>query len=428
MALYLLGGSLLLALIYVVIFLRAKRWTLIDSCVLGLAIYQVGACVLVFDVGLDDASEVILYSSSLGFVVACTLGVVLRFQVVNRLARLDYGFERPLFRLDRQFVKLSAVALVVANIFIIVVIFVRFSDIFISMQGGFLLEVRKQISSGERGFLAPGLIKQVRDIISPAVASYLILFLSKSNGKALGALLVVFVFGATLIGGQRFPIVVLFLSLGVVYIYLLKKRNGKILNRKRNLYIYGCVMFLIVAMLNLLLGRMDEAGGVFSALLMTLKGLLWRVFLVVPYENYLSIDYVLSLKFDAFDIWTQELASILPGVKSSLSNDMHAHLGGSFQGNSVLGASVSAYMNFGYLGVALFSLASIFVVYFMELLVAGLSSRLLYVFRFILFFQIPLWYSPFLILLNGGLAFVFLTLLVIARKVFVPQGGRQVAV
>ncbi|MNR30772.1 hypothetical protein D3C85_1482420 [compost metagenome] len=149
---------------------------------------------------------------------------------------------------------------------------------------------------------------------------------------------------------------------------------------------------------------------------------------MVPYENYSSIDYVLSLNFDDFAIWMQELASIFPGIKSSLSSDMHAHLGGSHQGNSVLGASVSAYMNFGYLGVALFSVISIFIVYFMEVLVTGLSSRLLYVFRIILFFQIPLWYSPFLMLLNGGLAFMFLTLLVIARKILFPQRVGQFAV
>lgn len=405
--------------IYVFIYHLSPRWTLIDSFVFGIFLYQAGACFLAWDVGIDDASWIILASSTLCFLVSCIMGGSLRGSIARRIPALQEASGQPMIHLESQLATLSAFLLATVNAVIFFMVVYRFLDLLVEMKPGFLLEIRKQIASGERGFFAPGAIKQLRDIISPAVICFLFIFLHKGKSFSVAAFVLLFsVLSATLIGGQRLPVVILFVSLFLIYAKLNGKGQGKVF------LTFGIAVALLMLLLNLMLGRAGEVSGLIDAFTSTIYGLLWRAFLVVPYENYSSIDFLLSAEFDHFDIWLQELSSILPGVKSSLSSELHANLGGSYQGNSVLGAGLSAYMNFGYLGVVLYPLFMMFMIALFEWTVVGLSSRLLYALRILLIFQIPLWYSPFLMLLNGGLVFVFFAGLALVTR-FLNQMYRR---
>jgi len=398
--------------VYGFFFYRARQWTLIDSFFLGVSLYQLGACLLILDVGLNGQSELIIKTSSLCFLVTCIASVGVRTRIASSVSAF-YNVKHYLGHNEKFLAKGVILFLIGANALIAYVILTRFSDIFLSMEPGFLLDVRKKIASGERGFLAPGLIKQIRDIISPMVIAFIAMYLTGSRSYFLGGGLFAAVFFAVIVGGQRLPVIVLG---GAVLVCLGFYRSNYFSARPRYLALGLFLIFISVTGLNYLLGRI-EGGGILVSLYNTFKGVLWRAVQVVPYENYSSIIFVQKMDFPPFFIWMQELSSIVPGIRSNFSSELHANLGGSYEGNSVLGAALSSYFNAGFLGVILFPLFIILTLFLMELCFLGLRSKVLSAARVVLFFQIPLWYSPFLAVLNGGLAFAFLFFVVLLYKI-----------
>ncbi|MBF0676102.1 MAG: hypothetical protein IR163_12755 [Pseudomonas sp.] len=325
--------------------------------------------------------------------------------------RLDS--DRSLNKFERPLTIAAMLFLILSNVFLSYILIIKFLDIFLMMESGFLLDIRKKISSGERGFLAPGLIKQIRDIISPAILCYAIIFFRGRGAFILPATLFTLIVFSTTIGGQRLPIVIL---AGVIFVSLFYYRAKDWRRKYYFFWIGGFFGLISISVLNILLGRSETEVGFIYSLYNTLEGIVWRAVQVVPFENYASVPFLMEMEFSPFSIWLQELSSIIPGIKSSLSSELHANLGGSYEGNSVLGAALASYFNAGYLGVVIYTLYSILLLAFMELLFIKTRSKLLLALRIVLFFQIPIWYTPFLAILNGGLVFAFFVVLLIVYK------------
>lgn len=398
-------------LFYCAFFVRSRTWLLLDSFFLGVALYQVGACTLLLEVGWDAQSVLIITTSSACFFISCIACAILRKPIAKGVLSLDIDYS--LNKIERPLALAGIVVLIFANLFLSYIIITRFLDIFLMMEPGFLLDIRKKISSGERGFLAPGLIKQIRDIISPAILCYAIIFFRGRGGILLPATLFALIVFSTSIGGQRLPIVIL---AGVLFISFFYYRAKDWKGRYYFIWIGGFLGLISISVLNNLLGRSETEVGFFYSLYNTSEGIIWRAVQVVPFENYASVPFLMKMELSAFSIWLQELSSIIPGIKSSLSSELHANLGGSYEGNSVLGAALASYFNAGYLGVLVYTLYSILLLAFMELIFIKTKSKLLLALRIVLFFQIPIWYTPFLAVLNGGLVFVFFVILLIIYK------------
>src|SRR5690606_20817204 len=79
----------------------------------------------------------------------------------------------------------------------------------LSGSEGALLSVRKAITASTGGYMSPGIIKQVRDVISPILISSYIIFDRKYASQFMFWVALAFLIIAIFIGGQRFPIVLL---------------------------------------------------------------------------------------------------------------------------------------------------------------------------------------------------------------------------
>ncbi|WP_273537496.1 hypothetical protein [Pseudomonas sp.] len=403
--------TIICILFYCAFFIRSRTWLLLDSFFLGVALYQIGACTLLLEVGWDAQSVLIVATSSACFFISCLACAILRKPIAKGVLRLDS--DRSLNKFERPLTIAAMLFLILSNVFLSYILIIKFLDIFLMMESGFLLDIRKKISSGERGFLAPGLIKQIRDIISPAILCYAIIFFRGRGAFILPATLFTLIVFSTTIGGQRLPIVIL---AGVIFVSLFYYRAKDWRRKYYFFWIGGFFGLISISVLNILLGRSETEVGFIYSLYNTLEGIVWRAVQVVPFENYASVPFLMEMEFSPFSIWLQELSSIIPGIKSSLSSELHANLGGSYEGNSVLGAALASYFNAGYLGVVIYTLYSILLLAFMELLFIKTRSKLLLALRIVLFFQIPIWYTPFLAILNGGLVFAFFVVLLIVYK------------
>ena len=393
---------------YVGILWKRKSWSLIDSFVFGTALYQVGANILLFKVGVDDYSLQIYYASTFCFYLS-VFGS--RWFPAGTRLSLNTLHLAPNRKLYSQFFIIGYLGCIFLNAFIFTVILYKFSDIIFFEGEWALLDVRKQIAGGERGYMWPGVIKQIRDIITPAVMAYCILFLRGRTRLYFLFPLVTVSTLAIFVGGQRFPIVVLMLVVSTSYLLV---GQNKILNifTITNTSIAILVLLVLLA-LNSALGRGDfSTGGLLSMVI----NIIDRVFLTVPWENYKVAEFFENANFEMFSIWKSELLSIIPGNRFTLSNEMHSYMGGSAQGNSTLGGAMSGYYNAGYAGVAVYVLLMLGLLSLINAFVERTKSRLLYSLRIVLFFLIPMWYSFFQMFLNGMLVFIFFSLMVILYK------------
>jgi len=415
-----LALTVFFTLVYMHSFSLAKNWTLIDSFVIGVGFYQVGACILVYDVGLDPVSYRIILSSSFCYFLATTIGYFFRLRVADPslYQRIYYA---PNSVLRSQLFGISVFALVLVNLGILTVIIITFKDLFTDPYDGMLLDVRKQISGGERGYLWPGLIKQIRDIMSLSLICYGIFFFKSRQSRVAVFLLLACTLAAIVVGGQRFTVIVLFLSVAIA-VYVSSQSRTFVRDNKGVFLLLAFASAFAVLALNTALGRSDfSIHGAYQLF----AGIVDRIFYTVPHENYRVAEYFEGLTLPYFSIWTSELASLMPGVRYTLSNEMHAFIGGSSQGNSTLGGALSGYYNFGYAGVFLYVASMILVLYWAEKITALMRSRLLYSLRVVLFLMIPMWYSYFLMFLNGFLVFLLYFFLSVLYSLVVTTAKKQ---
>lgn len=208
-----------------------------------------------------------------------------------------------------------------------------------------VLEMRLSFTSGEDQWLAPGYVKQLRDVLMP-LAALLVLFSARRSRARFYGLSLVIVPIVTLLmisSGERGP-VSLFL-LATIYCAFLAVRL--------NIHRFGTMLFPaafvglvgLVAFTSLTASFTSRDYGSTPMVLILAD----RVVTRAPEEN---VDGAPAWRGGAPFLgagWLSELGSVLPGTQETLSNLIHEDLGGGARGNSVLGLWVDVFYNFGWL-------------------------------------------------------------------------------
>jgi hypothetical protein len=152
----------------------------------------------------------------------------------------------------------------------------------------------------------------------------------------------------------------------------------------------------------IVLGRTTAGASPITAVFESVWGLVDRMVLTVPRENAAGFPVWSLIAPTWGKSWLADLIGIIPGAQESLSNELHALLGGSPLGNSTLGLSADVYLAWGMVGVVIIPFAYALLLSTFDRMLLKSSSALARTFRFSC---IPLtfsWYSPFLFILNGG--------------------------
>jgi hypothetical protein len=267
---------------------------------------------------------------------------------------------------------------------------------------GEFLDYRLTMSTGGAVYLAPGYVKQFRDVLLPAAILTFAVFASTPKRWVVLALGVIGT-AAALLSGERSVLMIYVFTFGAVF-YLRPGRS----TRTRWLVptIVACAVFAAFIGSTMLLGRADADSSVASLLATSAGSLFDRVVLTVPRENALGMSVWGPMSPTWGRTWLADLAGILPGVQTGLSNELHELLGGGPSGSAPLGLPADIYLAWGIGGVAIVPfLFSLMIQAVDELLLAS-NLALLRVLRITI---VPLtfnWFSPFLFILNGGVVLI----------------------
>jgi hypothetical protein len=224
-----------------------------------------------------------------------------------------------------------------------------------------VLELRMGFASGDEGWLAPGYVKQLRDVLLP-LATLMVLFSIRRGAVVflfLAFTLIPIVSTLMISSGQRAP-VLLFL---IAVMYAAKRAVTWNLQSLRVVAVPAMVVTTIG--LTTFLALTTSFSSRYKDDTNVLVVLADRVVTRVPEENVFGAPvWSRGAPFPGAG-WLSELASVLPGTQKTLSNLVHEHLGGRASGNSVMGAWVGVHYNFGWsLGTAVSVLLGFFMALF----------------------------------------------------------------
>jgi len=271
---------------------------------------------------------------------------------------------------------------------------------------GDLLYVRKMITSGDSGYYFPGLIKQVRDILAPTFLIYLFIRFPKVQWLKIITLIILSSI-AIFFGGQRGPFIVL---LYAVLIGQTLHNMHYLKNLKINYFkfiLFGIIGLMVLINLNQILGRsIDEEIGGSGFLFNGIVQLFYRFFVEVPASNIIIYQFVVDQNFAFGELWMNDLITLIPGPNVSFSNEIHSQLGGSYEGNAVLGLPLSSYINFGIAGVILVPIIFMYFLNYIDAKIFEINSPSLISIRYVMLCFLPLSYDPTIFLLNGGIVLI----------------------
>jgi len=379
---------------------------LVDTVFLGLLIFFVGAWVGTYQSFESPQAEAVLRLAVISL-VSGALAVCLLAPVYRGIPSVLAG-PQPL-RTD--FVVATTVFLVVSNLLFSFLVFKLLMGGSLTMLADekALLGVRKLIATGQRGYFFPGLVKQIRDVLAPAFVFYLIAY-SPPRTNRLAILAVV---STTLVaigfGGQRMPILIL--AFAIFLALRARRTTWPAPGRRRwsplrqTALVVLCVV--LYSGLNGLLGRGDLDGSALAIIGDTAHSIFERTVLTVPVANIEAFHFVTHLDFGVGALWLADVAGLVPGTQVAFSNEIHSYLGGSFDGNAVLGLPVSAFVNAGYPGVILAPIAAIVGAALFDRRVASLNSPMVTSVRCACLAYLPVCYDPAIFLLDGGLMLLF---------------------
>lgn len=286
-----------------------------------------------------------------------------------------------------------------------------------------LLEVRKAITASTEGYMSPGLIKVFRDILSPIAVSAAIIGSRAGLKSVLLWVTILSIITAVIIGGQRFPMMVLIVMIAVSQVVRKKIHDNELRIRSlRTFLLYGVAGLALFSFLTRILGRGSSEEGPLAAILAPVTGILERVLFIVPNEANRTFffwhpsgpSYGLS--------WLSDLATLVPGVSvSTFSSQLHQAGGGSAQGNAPLFFAADSWLAFGHVGVAISAAVFFLLYHFIDRVLWVYLSPLSYATRFLMMLYIPMMYSPFLFLLNGGIFVLpLIVMMIIHRNLAAP--------
>lgn len=403
LALYAGLGALALLLFTLGRVTLPRQLLLTDSFFLGLCFFYLGAWIETNNAphGPTNLDVVELGTICLmaGAITTVFLGVIL-----NRLPEIK-AEPQPL---QPWFVFATTAFLALSNLAFSYLVYTRLfggSLAPLSDEGG-LLVIRKQISTGERGYFFPGLVKQIRDMLGPALAFYLIAYSApKKNRIALFTVLVTTVL-AVFFGGHRMPVIVLawVVTLGTMHRARLARGGAGIGPLRIAAYI--AVSLVALTLVNGLLGRGSLEGTGVQVLGSSTYELFDRIVLTVPRTNIAAFDFVYDRQVPFGQLWLSDLMGLIPGTDRSISNEIHAYIGGSDSGNIALGFPVMTFVNTGMAGVMLAPVVTLFVLAILDRLCSRLNSPLVTSCRCVSLAWLPICYDPANFLLNGGLMLI----------------------
>lgn len=389
-----------------------------DSFLFGAGLYGVGA-ILVFVIypgsesfEIAAISLVTLASALLGsmlFVLVCG-GFYKSVDFHRQFSAIDSG---PVEQLSIKAMLLFSGLICVAFVYIV------FSNSIIGAllsiaslaSDSTLLEARKAITAGSEGYLAPGYVKQFRDIIIP-IAIIATMGITPSFRRSP---IVWFGFGtaiiAMLVSGQRLVFIVFFLSL-LLASYYTNRFPGRSpgIDRVRRRVPWVAIMLLLISysFLTILLGRANQDLSVTGMIVDVFINLFDRIVLAAPRENWVTFSTWQNLGPTYGESWLADLGGVLPGVRESLSNVLHSATGGSLQGNSPLGMPADLWLAWGWAGVVIIPFLYAFAVGLLDMLLLSNRSAIFFAVRIYLFVVLPICYSPYLFVLYGGAAALIL--------------------
>lgn len=209
---------------------------------------------------------------------------------------------------------------------------------------------RKAVTSGLAGYLAPGYVKQFRDILLPASA--LLLYwhskISTRRGSSLGAhVLLAFSLSLMIITSHRAPATI-FVAAGLLV--SVRIRGNSVSERIKQITAAGSLLALFAGLTSLL-GRNLEATTPLQSLIGGGTSLLDRIFLAYPRENFLTRALWREQAPQDGSGWLSGLSQILPGTQTGISNLMHSMTGGSMEGNSQMNLWTEVWFNSGWIGI-----------------------------------------------------------------------------
>jgi oligosaccharide repeat unit polymerase len=218
--------------------------------------------------------------------------------------------------------------------------------IFVGDSGVSVMGLRTGFASGEGGYMAPGYIKQFRDVLLPLFALLVVFSIRRTRRRFLLTIGCIVPLVATLMisSGERAP--VLMFLIGTIYTALLSVRMG--INERRT--ILAPILFIALvggAAFSALTSSFTNRGYEDASTSMILAD---RVITRVPEENVLGVSvWEKGAPYPGAG-WISELGSVLPwGKTQALSSQIHEELGGGPKGNSVLGMWVDVFYNFGWM-------------------------------------------------------------------------------
>ena len=398
-------GAALVALILLLFFISARfaeghprGWRLHEAVLLWHTLTWIGACTLMV---IEPSGSMSLFSTIVSFSqLSCTAGALV---ALARTPTHPIPPTPPMTVRERSIaLGAGAVSAIVCVAFIATVL--RNDQLGLMLASvligdGNFLEYRVTMSTGDAIYLAPGYVKQFRDVMLP---SALIAFSVAATpprplfATALGVLGA----AAAILSGERSVIMIYVFVFSAVFVLRPKRRV-----RARWVVptIAGLAVFSAFIGTTILLGRADADADTLRLILDSAGALFDRVALAVPRENAGGFIVWGPIAPTWGRTWVADLATMLPGTQAGLSNELHDLLGGGPMGNSPLGLPSDAYLAWGIIGVVLVPFLYCVLLHRADeaLLRSGLAlPRVLRVVLFPLTFA---WYSPFLFILNGGL-------------------------
>jgi len=208
-----------------------------------------------------------------------------------------------------------------------------------------VLDLRVGLSSGEERWMAPGYVKQLRDILMP-LAGLLMLFAIKRRPArfvVLSFTLVPVIALLMISSGERSSVLLFLMAVFYIAARTVRKKNLSAAVVVGPLVIVALVAAATFFALTSSFAAQREYEDSSTVLILA-----DRVVTRTPEENVLGAQlWGRGAPYPGAG-WLSELASVLPGTQKTLSNFIMQDLGGGDLGNSVLGTWVDIYYNFGW--------------------------------------------------------------------------------
>ena len=397
---------LCLTLLYVVLRLAALRRAIYlpDALVLATASHSVGAMLLWYQ-NETDATLFVSYAAflSYGAVIVCTVTALILSRPYKPLPVLKYFHSSRSYRwalLLATLANLGIVAILFSNPAIAALIIASFT----ATGDTTLLAARKAITASSEGYMSPGLIKLVRDLIGPIVIVSFILSRPRAYRSIMLWFAVVSSLLAMLIGGQRFPMVMIIVALAMGFFIRQTVEGRKIKLGPKVVGSYAIIILVAFYTMSSLLGRGSEGSFGLESFLWSFTSIFERIFSTIPNEAVKTFPLWSTIGPTGGLSWLSDLSIQLPGAAgATLSNELHQLGGGSAEGNAPLFLAADAWLAFGWIGIPFASLLFVTILHFIDKILWLHRSPRNDAARIVLYLNVPLMYSPFLFLLYGGL-------------------------